>query len=126
MRLRRFPLVSATAPVRLAFVGLVASALVACTVGTPYVRPSAPTPPTYKETTGWAPAEPADALDRGLWWTLFGDDELDRLEAKVEVSNQNVAAAVANYAQDMAGVISNKFLATNLVAANVCFTRAAA
>ena len=50
----------------------------------------------------WLPAAPADALDRGAWWTLFGDPELDRLAAQVEVSNQNVAAAVAAYAQAQA------------------------
>ncbi len=47
----------------------------------------------------WLPAVPADTLDRGAWWTLFGDPELDRLAARVEVSNQTVAAAVAAYAQ---------------------------
>ncbi|HZV92512.1 MAG TPA: efflux transporter outer membrane subunit [Caldimonas sp.] len=97
MRLRRFLPASVTA--RLVLAALALSALGACTVGTPYVRPDAPTPPAYKEAAGWVPAEPADALERGAWWTLFGDAELDRLESKVEVSNQNVAAAVANYAQ---------------------------
>ncbi|MEO8924443.1 MAG: efflux transporter outer membrane subunit, partial [Caldimonas sp.] len=41
----------------------------------------------------------ADALDRGDWWMLFGDAELNRLMPQVEVSNQNVAFAVAAYAQ---------------------------
>ena len=45
------------------------------------------------------PAAPADALERGPWWQLFGDPVLDQLAARVEVSNQNVAAAVASYAQ---------------------------
>ena len=31
--------------------------------------------------TGWVPAAPADALDRGAWWTLFGDAELNRAGA---------------------------------------------
>jgi NodT family efflux transporter outer membrane factor (OMF) lipoprotein len=75
-------------------------ALAACTVGPPYQRPSAPTPSVYKEAgAGWLPAAPADTLDRGDWWTLFGDAELNRLVAQVEVSNQNVAFAVAAYAQ---------------------------
>ena len=33
------------------------------------------------------------------WWQLFGDAELNALAEQVEVSNQNVAAAVAAYAQ---------------------------
>ncbi|MEO8527034.1 MAG: efflux transporter outer membrane subunit [Caldimonas sp.] len=77
-----------------------AAALGACSVGPAYQRPSAPTSPAYKEAeSGWLPAAPADALDRGDWWTLFGDAELNRLAPQVEVSNQNVAAAVAAYAQ---------------------------
>jgi outer membrane protein TolC len=50
------------------------------------------------------PAAPADALERGPWWQLFGDPVLDSLVAGVEVSNQNVAVAVANYAAARAAV----------------------
>ncbi|MDQ2735990.1 MAG: RND transporter, partial [Pseudomonadota bacterium] len=79
---------------------LVAATLPACTLGPAYQRPSAPTPSIYKEAAvGWLPSEPADALDRGDWWMLFGDAELNRLMPQVEVSNQNVAFAVAAYAQ---------------------------
>ncbi|HEY1393510.1 MAG TPA: efflux transporter outer membrane subunit, partial [Methylibium sp.] len=53
----------------------------------------------FKEAEGWVPAAPADALERGPWWSLFGDPVLDQLASRVEVSNQNVAAAVAAYAQ---------------------------
>ena len=45
------------------------------------------------------PAAPADTLERGPWWELFDDPVLNALAAQVEVSNQNVAAAVAAYAQ---------------------------
>ena len=88
-------------------VGLTAALLLAgCSIGPDYVRPSAPTPAAFKEApaapTGWYPAAPADALDRGPWWQLFGDPTLDALVAQVEVSNQNVARAVAAYAQAQA------------------------
>ena len=57
-------------------------------------------PAAFKEGRGaWVPAAPADTLERGPWWTLFGDPVLDRLASQVEVSNQNVAAAVASYTQ---------------------------
>jgi NodT family efflux transporter outer membrane factor (OMF) lipoprotein len=52
--------------------------------------------------SNWFPAAPADALDRGPWWQLFGDPILSALVEQVEVSNQNVAVAVANYAQAQA------------------------
>jgi len=80
--------------------------LSACAVGPDYQRPTVATPAAFKEApaadAGWLPAAPADALDRGPWWALFGDDELNALVAQVEVSNQNVAAAVAAYAQAQA------------------------
>ena len=50
----------------------------------------------------WLPAAPADTLDRGDWWRLFDDAELNRLAAEVDAANQNVAAAVAAYAQAQA------------------------
>jgi NodT family efflux transporter outer membrane factor (OMF) lipoprotein len=72
----------------------------ACAVGPTYERPSAPTPAAFKEIApGWVPAAPADALDRGPWWRLFADPVLDALASRVEVSNQNVAAAAAAYEQ---------------------------
>ena len=78
---------------------LLALALGGCAVGPNYQRPTAPDVSSFKEAKGWVPAAPADALDRGPWWQLFGDPVLDQLAARVEVSNQNVAAAVASYAQ---------------------------
>ena len=86
-----------------------ALALAGCAVGPDYQRPSAPVPAVYKEATTaagatWLPAAPADAFDRGEWWRLFGDEELNRLVARVAIDNQNVAAAVAAYRQAQAVV----------------------
>ena len=68
-----------------------------CTVGPDYVRPSAEAPVTYKEQNGWKSATPSDHVLRGNWWTLFNDAQLDALEAKVTVSNQNLIAAEAQF-----------------------------
>ena len=77
---------------------LPAAAFVAgCMVGPDYLRPSAPTPAAYKEMEGWKRAEPRDALARGKWWEMFGDRELDALAARVEVSNQNIQLAAAQF-----------------------------
>jgi NodT family efflux transporter outer membrane factor (OMF) lipoprotein len=77
--------------------------LAGCSLAPPYERPSAAAPPAFKEAppadSTWFPAAPADELERGPWWELFGDPVLSGLVAQVEVSNQNVAAAVAAYAQ---------------------------
>ena len=60
----------------------------ACAVGPVYERPAAP----------------ADAIDRGAWWSLFRDPTLDALAARIEISNYNIAAAAAAYAQARAVV----------------------
>ncbi len=87
-------------PVASALALAAALSLTACAVGPSYQRPDAPVPAAYKETApGWQPAAPADASDRGAWWTWFADAELNGLMERVNVSNQNVAAAVASYAQ---------------------------
>jgi NodT family efflux transporter outer membrane factor (OMF) lipoprotein len=65
-----------------------------------YEVPAVETPEAFKEGQGvWEPARPADTLERGPWWELFGDATLNDLVSRVEVNNQNVAAAVAAYAQ---------------------------
>ena len=73
--------------------------LAGCAVGPAYKVPATPEPAAFKEAAGWIPAAPADTLERGPWWTLFNDPVLNDLARQVEVSNQNVAAAVASYAQ---------------------------
>ena len=84
---------------RVHLVALAASLVAGCAVGPAYQRPTTPEPAAFKELQGWVPAAPADALERGPWWRLFDDPQLDALAASVAVSNQNVALAVANYAQ---------------------------
>ena len=82
-----------------AFAGL---SLSACAVGPDYHRPAVDTGVTFKEADGWKLANPSDALEKGDWWTVFNDPVLDDLEKQVEVSNQNLAAAVAAYSQSKA------------------------
>ena len=79
-----------------------------CAVSPPYQRPTAPEVSSYKEAGDWVLAAPADALERGPWWQLFNDPVLNDLAARVEVSNQNVAAAVAAYAQARALVAEQR------------------
>jgi len=67
----------------------------ACSVGPNYRRPKFDASPTYKEEAGWKPSAPADALNRGPWWEIFQDEVLSGLEAKIEISNENVKAAAA-------------------------------
>lgn len=79
---------------------LITMLLSACTVGPVYHKPPVPVPAAYKEIGGsvvaWHPAKPQDTLPRGKWWELYHDQALNALEEKLNVSNQNIAAAVAN------------------------------
>ena len=93
---------------RLAPPVLAASLLTGCAVGPTYNVPATPAPAAFKEAAGWIPAAPADTLERGPWWTLFNDPVLTGLVQQVEVSNQNVAAAVASYAQARALVAEQR------------------
>lgn len=72
-------------------------ALAGCMVGPDYGRPAAPAPVAFKELAGWKPSAPSDATDRGAWWSVYRDPELDRLERMVAVSNQTVKQFEAQY-----------------------------
>jgi NodT family efflux transporter outer membrane factor (OMF) lipoprotein len=76
--------------------------LSACTIGPDYRRPPAPVPVAYKEAAakeGWQVARPADIYDRGPWWSIYNDPVLDGLERQIDISNQNLKAAEANFRQ---------------------------
>jgi NodT family efflux transporter outer membrane factor (OMF) lipoprotein len=79
-----------------------------CAVGPVYERPGAAEVASYKEAGDWVLAAPLDALERGPWWQLFNDPVLNDLAVRVKVSNQNVAAAVAAYAQARALVAEQR------------------
>src|SRR5512143_290938 len=96
----------------------------ACSVGPNYVRPQAETPDAYKETQGWKKAQPGDNLIRGKWWEIFNDSELNALEEKVNISNQNVAAAEAQFRQALAAVRAARSGYFPTVTADASFTRA--
>lgn len=77
----------------------------ACVVGPKYARPSAQTPPAFKELSqegaqaesDWKIARPNDAAIRGKWWEVFNEPLLNELEDKTSSSNQNIAAAAASF-----------------------------
>jgi NodT family efflux transporter outer membrane factor (OMF) lipoprotein len=88
---------------------VLALVLAGCAVGPTYKQPEVETPVAFKEGRGeWVRAVPADTLERGPWWALFDDPVLNDLASRVEVSNQNVAAAVAAYAQARALVAEQR------------------
>src|SRR5678809_357840 len=84
----------------------VALSATSCAIGPKYVRPQTPTPTAYREAppAEWADATPGDAKVRGQWWQMFNDAALDALEDRVNISNQNVLAAEAQYQAARAAV----------------------
>jgi NodT family efflux transporter outer membrane factor (OMF) lipoprotein len=78
--------------------------LAGCTVGPNYKRPAAEVPPTYKELGNWKVAEPNDQNLGTNWWEIFQDPQLNALELQVNVSNQNLIAAEAQYTQARAAL----------------------
>ncbi len=103
---------------------VLALAVTGCALGPRYETPAVDTPQAFKEGRGeWVRAVPADTLERGPWWSLFNDPVLDGLAARVEVSNQNVAAAVASYAQARALVAEQRASLFPLVTLNASANR---
>jgi NodT family efflux transporter outer membrane factor (OMF) lipoprotein len=102
--------------VALAFVG-------GCSFAPKYSTPSVPTPGAFKEANDWKMAQPSDDAIRGNWWTNFGDPQLNSYEDQVCISNQNLAAALANFlaARALVKEARSQYLPT--VSANPSVTR---
>ena len=83
----------------LVLLALAALELSGCAVGPKYPPPVVQAPPAYKEVGDWKPAQPNDQNLGGTWWTIFQDPQLDALEQQINVSNQDLKAAEAQYRQ---------------------------
>lgn len=75
-----------------------------CMVGPDYAKPSAPIPAAYKEAGNWKQAQPKDDVIRGKWWEIYHDQQLNGLEEQVNISNQNVLQAEAQFREAAAAV----------------------
>lgn len=81
--------------------------LAGCRVGPHYQRPPAlaqAPPAAYKESpanfpdqTAWKVAQPQDAMLHGKWWEIYNDTELNALEEKLNIDNQTIKQAFANF-----------------------------
>ena len=78
-----------------------------CNVGPKYVPPATPAPPAFKEASpaaysaappgAWQPAQPQDAALKGKWWEMFNEPELNALEDRLNIDNQNIAQYFQNF-----------------------------
>jgi outer membrane protein, multidrug efflux system len=94
-------------------------AFAACSFAPHYSQPTPPTSPPvqYQEVGNWQTSAPADAQNRGEWWTVFEDPMLDALESRVTAANQDLEAALARLQQARAETrIQRSFLFPTLTA----------
>lgn len=94
------PLPRAFRPLSAAVAVATAVLLAGCAVGPDYHRPDASIPAAFKEApAGWKVAQPADRTDRGPWWKVYADPQLDALIDRLNASNQTIAQSAAAYRQ---------------------------
>lgn len=62
-----------------------------------YQRPAVEVPDRYAESELFKRADPQAAAVPQAWWALFGDPELDALQQRVPLNNQNLQASVAQW-----------------------------
>ncbi len=90
--------------------------LAGCMVGPNYVKPPTPMASAFKEEApnlsqtkdGWKLAQPDDQTARGNWWEIYGDPQLNALEAQIDSANQTLKIAEANYRQARTAIRFNR------------------
>lgn len=81
--------------------------LTGCRVGPKYQKPPAmaqapstsykESPSRFPDTDEWKVARPQDAMLRGKWWEIYNDLELNSLEEKLNIDNQNIKRFFENF-----------------------------
>lgn len=104
-----------------------------CAVGPRYVVPASAAPPSFKEAAraaagplppgNWQPAQPQDAALKGRWWEMFNEPELNALEDRLNIDNQNIAQYFQNFMAARAQVREAHAGLFPTVAVNPGFTR---
>jgi NodT family efflux transporter outer membrane factor (OMF) lipoprotein len=107
--IRRLPAAGvARSPLVMILLGTAVLSSTGCSIGPKYITPTAPTPTAYKEIGDWKTAQPNDQHLGGNWWEIFQDSQLNDLEQQIDVSNQNLKAALAQYQQARAALRYNR------------------
>ena len=75
-----------------------------CSVGPDYKKPSNAFPNTFKEIKGWKQANPRDIELSDKWWEIFKDPRLNALEQQINIGNQSIAQAEAQFRQSQSMV----------------------
>lgn len=102
-----------------------------CKVGPKYQVPTAPAaaayteqpPQSFAQSKNWATAAPADGWNKGHWWEVFHDSELNQLEERVDVNNQSLKSAEARFREARAFVHENRASQFPTVSTGATITR---
>jgi NodT family efflux transporter outer membrane factor (OMF) lipoprotein len=105
---RKLTISNSWKPAGRVLIGIAVLQFTGCVVGPKYHPPVVQAPPAYKEVGDWKPAQPNDQNLGGTWWTIFQDPQLDALEQQINVGNQNLKAAEAQYRQARAALRYNR------------------
>ncbi|HEY2819592.1 MAG TPA: efflux transporter outer membrane subunit [Candidatus Acidoferrum sp.] len=81
---------------------LVAFVLGGCTVGPNYKKPDATATPHWDVEQPWRESAPKDAFDKGEWWKVFNDDQLNTFETQAIAENQTIKISIAHLEQSRA------------------------
>ncbi len=95
---------------------LTGTVLAGCSLAPDFTMPDTQPPKAYKEQLPdtelakgeWKPAQPLEEKDRGQWWKLFGDEQLNSLETEAGEANQSLKAAAARVKQSRALAEGNR------------------
>jgi multidrug efflux system outer membrane protein len=88
---------------RCIFLPLVAMALFSCAVGPDYRRPAVEAPAGWRELSG-----DSHAVINEQWWTVFGDEQLDRIIQIALAENKDVQIAAARIEEARALVAATR------------------
>jgi NodT family efflux transporter outer membrane factor (OMF) lipoprotein len=113
-------------------VTVLAFVLCSCNPAPKYARPPVNAPQAFKESApdqfkegaGWKVARPEDDKIRGKWWEMYNDPVLNSLEEQVQISNQSVIEAEANFRAARALVVSARSSLFPTVGASPSYTNA--
>jgi hydrophobe/amphiphile efflux-1 (HAE1) family protein/NodT family efflux transporter outer membrane factor (OMF) lipoprotein len=67
-------------------------------VGPDYQTPTNQIPAEYRDAV-WKEAAPAELVDKGRWWEIFGDSELNALVERATENNHSLRAALMRFEQ---------------------------
>jgi outer membrane protein, multidrug efflux system len=73
--------------------------LAGCTVGPNYKKPDATVATHWDVEQPWRESAPKDAFDKGEWWKVFNDDELNTFETQAIAENQTIKVSIAHLEQ---------------------------